>query len=35
MRIVGAALENDVHVASLVHFLRLVEETGHVTVTLG
>jgi len=35
MRILGAAIENDVHVAGLVHFLRLAEEAGHVTINLG
>ncbi len=35
MRILGAVLENDVHVAGLVHFLRLAEEAGHVTINLG
>jgi methylmalonyl-CoA mutase cobalamin-binding subunit len=35
MRILGAALENDVHVAGLVHFLRLAEKEGHVAINLG
>lgn len=35
MKIIGAALEHDVHVAGLIHFLHLAEEAGHVTINLG
>jgi len=35
MKIVGAALGNDVHIAGLLNFLRLAEETGHTTINLG
>ncbi|MGB9552834.1 MAG: cobalamin B12-binding domain-containing protein, partial [bacterium] len=35
MKIVGAAIGNDVHVAGLLNFLRLAEEAGHHTVSLG
>ncbi len=35
MRIIGAALENDVHVAGLVNFLHLAEEFGHTCINLG
>lgn len=35
MRIIGAALENDVHVAGLVNFLHLAEESGHTCFNLG
>ncbi|MDI6868030.1 MAG: cobalamin B12-binding domain-containing protein [Coprothermobacterota bacterium] len=35
MKIVGAAVGNDVHIAGLLNFFRLAEEAGHRTVSLG
>jgi len=35
MKIVGAAIGNDVHIAGLLNFLRLAEEAGHLTLSLG
>lgn len=35
MKIIGASIGNDVHIAGLLNFLKLAEEAGHRTVCLG